>query len=222
MPAGTAPPVRRFVLRSRSSPPLRSADDGGPAVELVLDAICDCCGIVVLPRAEDPPALSRQDRLVPGVALPVRQQLPSPQLGVGLRELHVLLAVVPEAAVDEDRDPGAWEHEVGADTAPAAHLPVDEEPTATAVQLPAQCELGCRVTPAEAGHVATACVVGFPLLHHSSLSCRGVIAVADDDDVGEVCRLPAVQERPKPLLTPVARAARTPSTARAAAPPTTP
>lgn len=82
----------------------------------------------------------------------------------------MLLAVVPEAAVDEDRDPRPREHEVGADTAPVAHLPVDEEPTAAAVQFSAQRELGCRVTAAEAGHVAAACVVGFPLIHASSVT----------------------------------------------------
>jgi len=71
--------------------------------------------------------------LVPGVALPVRQELPSPELGVRLRELHVFLAVVPEAAVDEDRATGAWEHEVGTDAAAAAHLPVDEEAAASAM-----------------------------------------------------------------------------------------
>ncbi len=89
----------------------------------------------------------------------------------------MLLAEVPEAAVDEDRDPRPREHEVGADATPAAHLPVDEEPTAAAMELSAQRELGCRVTAAEAGHVAAACVVGFPLIHASSVtdgSARGM------------------------------------------------
>ena len=82
----------------------------------------------------------------------------------------MLIAVVPEAAVDEDRDAGAGEHEVGTDAAAAAHLPVDEEAAAAAVQLAAQCELGCGVTAAEAGHMAAAGVVGFPLLHASSVT----------------------------------------------------
>jgi len=158
------PSRSRFI----GAPPL--SDDGHPAVELVLDAICDGRGIVVLPRADHAPALRRQDRLVPCVALPVREELPSPQLGVRLRQLHVFLAVVPEAAVDEDRDPGAGEHEVGADAAAAAHLPVDEEAAAAAVQLAAECEFGCGVTAAEAGHVAAAGVVGFPLFHRATVA----------------------------------------------------
>ena len=82
----------------------------------------------------------------------------------------MLVAVVPEAAVDEDRHPSAWEHEVRADATPAAHLPVDEEPTAAAMELSAQRELGYGVTAAEAGHVAAARVVGFPLIHASSVT----------------------------------------------------
>lgn len=167
MPGGTVPPVRLLVTVVP-----QAGDDGCPTVQLVLDPVCDGRRVVVLPRADDAPALCHQDRLVPRVALPVREELPSPEVGVRLREMGVLLAVVPEAAVDEDRDPGAGEHEVGADAAPAAHRSVDEEPAAAAVELAAHCELGRGVPSAEAGHVAAACVVGFPVLHASRVALR--------------------------------------------------
>jgi len=82
----------------------------------------------------------------------------------------VLLADVPEAPVDEDRDPCTWKHEVGPNAALTAHAPIDEEPSPSAVQFTAQRELGRSVPATEAGHVPPTSVVCFPGLHAPMLA----------------------------------------------------
>jgi hypothetical protein len=146
-----------------------SAGDAVPAVECCLDLIGAPLHLVVLPNADDRPTLAAQDRVVPGVPLPVGEELCPPQRGVGLRELRVLLAPVPETAVDEDRDPGSGEDEVGACSSAGADPAVDEEPPAAGVERTAQGEFRCGVTAAEPGHVTAALRVGFPSVHATTV-----------------------------------------------------
>jgi len=84
--------------------------------------------------------------------------------------VSVLLAEVPEAPVDEDRDPCTWKHEVGPNAALTAHAPIDEEPSPSAVQLTTQGEFGRGVPSTEAGHVPPTSVVCFPGLHAPMLA----------------------------------------------------
>lgn len=161
----------------RSVPPFcstraTSLDDRAPVLELVLHTICGSRDVVVLPDSDDSPALGDQDRFVLRIALTVGQQLPAPEVGIGLREVGVLLAVVPEAAIDEHRDPGAREDEVRPYPTTRAHPPVDEEATPTSVQFAAYSQLGRRVATTESGHVTSPRVIGFPVLHCRNLGRR--------------------------------------------------
>lgn len=104
-----------------------------------------------------------------GIALPIREQLPAPQLRVGLREVRVLLAVMPEAAVDEDRDACPGEDEIGTGAGSLADPAVDEEPAAAGVQESTDGEFRSGVAPAEARHVQSTMVGRLPVLHPSTV-----------------------------------------------------
>jgi hypothetical protein len=65
------------------------------------------------PKAERNPASSPQQFIGLGVALSVPGQFRAPVVGVRLRVIAVIRAGVPEAAIDKNRDPRAWENEIG-------------------------------------------------------------------------------------------------------------
>ena len=140
-------------------------NDRGPTVELVLDRVRSDRRVVVLPEAEYAPALADEDGLILRISLAVGEQLAPPELRVRLREVGVLLAVVPEASVDEDSDPGAWEHQIRTHSAQSTDSPIDEEASSPAVELASDGELGLSVPAAEPRHVSSAPVVRFPVLH---------------------------------------------------------
>ncbi len=112
------------------------------------------CGghLLVLPDADHPPPVHGQAFV--GVPVPrgVSRQLVPPPPTVAVRDPTVLGTRVPKAAIDEDRHPRRWEHQVGTSTNPAQRRSVDEEPPPPAVQLPAQGQLGCGVPAALVPH----------------------------------------------------------------------
>lgn len=142
-----------------------SVDDRAPSLERVFHTICGSRDFFVLPDSDDSPALGDQDPFILRITLTVGQQLPPPERGVRFGEVGVLIAVVPEAAIDEHCDPGARENEVRPYPTLRAHAPVDEEATPTTVQLAAHSELGRGVPAAETGHVSSPRVIRFPVLH---------------------------------------------------------
>jgi len=84
-----------------------------PEREFTLHSVSGLNRVFVLPHADDLPALSTEHLVVPSIPLPICQELRPPQSGVRLRQVRVLLAEVPEAAVDEDRHAGPREDQVG-------------------------------------------------------------------------------------------------------------
>ena len=68
-------------------------------------------------RGKPARARDRADRgIAPLIPLAVTGDLRAPPVGVCLRPRHVIGARVPEAAVDEDRDPLAREEDIDLDT----------------------------------------------------------------------------------------------------------
>ncbi len=68
---------------------------------------------LVLPDAQHAPAPAPQYARLFRVARPVGRDLLAPPSAVRLRHAEVPRATVPETAVDEDADSGAWKHDVG-------------------------------------------------------------------------------------------------------------
>jgi hypothetical protein len=69
------------------------------------DDVRESLANVALPRFYHYPARSFEQGALAPVTFPVQLELASPELGVGLREVRVAArAVVPVAAVDEDRE----------------------------------------------------------------------------------------------------------------------
>jgi hypothetical protein len=85
--------------------------------------------ILVLPNPDGEP--TRRGELGVGIAVATSDatELQAPPAGVGLGEVAVLGAGVPEAPIDEHGDPRAAQQDVDAPTTvPARHRPVDDEP----------------------------------------------------------------------------------------------
>lgn len=95
--------------------------------------------ILVLPDPDHEPA--RRGEPAVAVAAGDATELQTPPLGVGLGQMGVFRAGVPEAPVDEHRDPRAAQQDVGTPTAiTARHGPVDDEPHTAPVQSTTQCQ----------------------------------------------------------------------------------
>lgn len=69
---------------------------------------------VVLPEPNDSPALRTQLSFHAPVSARISLKLQRPKTSIGCRLPSVLGTSVPEAAVHEDGEAGAWEDEVGA------------------------------------------------------------------------------------------------------------
>jgi hypothetical protein len=77
------------------------------------NAVSHCDGVFVLPHAKDTPSLRRQRGIDRSVAAHVSFEFRKPVIRVGPRRRSMLRAPVPEATVDEDREPGACEDHIG-------------------------------------------------------------------------------------------------------------
>ena len=82
-------------------------------------------GRLVLPNADDVPAIFLQPYFGAAIALDVGLELGFPPLAVGLRMSGVDRAAMPEASVDEDRDLGWAEDDVSGHPEPANGLPMN-------------------------------------------------------------------------------------------------
>jgi hypothetical protein len=98
--------------------------------------------IFVLPDPDGEPASPGELSVGVAVATGDAAKLQTPPVDVGLGEVAVLGAGVPEAPIDEHGDPRAAQQYVDAPTpVPARHGPVDDEPQAASVQGAAQRDL---------------------------------------------------------------------------------
>ena len=73
------------------------------------------CGLwlLVLPHANDRPARFRELAVGVVVTLPVARDLRTPEAFIDLGRAQMLGTAVPEAAIEEDRDLGAGEYDIG-------------------------------------------------------------------------------------------------------------
>jgi hypothetical protein len=117
------------------------------------DSLGDRLRQLVLPGPEYPPARGGQggvDRAVPGG---VAGELRLPIGGVCAREVAVLGAAMPEAAVYEHREPRPGKDDVGSNEAAGdTNGQVDSESQPAPVQLAAKRELGAAVATPVASH----------------------------------------------------------------------
>lgn len=127
---GLEKPAIRPALRCRLIGTDSGADGGG-----------DVGGCLVFPEAQDGPALCREVFGGLQVAGHVPVELGAPPVGVGLGTGGVLGAAVPEAAVEEDGDPGAAEEYVDGPPGHAGHRRVDPVAQPPAEQQPSYGQL---------------------------------------------------------------------------------
>lgn len=135
--------LRGAVLLLTSSP--------SPCPPLRLDPIHGYRRILVLPHPDHQPPVRRELTIVSRISLPVRFELGSPPVGVGLRRDRVVGATVPEAPVDLHRDSSTPENDVR----PTGQVPdVDPEPKSTPVELPSYRNFGSGPGRRKARHEA--------------------------------------------------------------------
>src|SRR5262249_17776209 len=96
-----------------------------PRSHHVEDTVCGLAGVLVLPHANDEPARLYESEFVLPVANDGRLDLVRPPGAVRLRRRPVLRAAMPPAAVDEEGDALAGEHDIGLASEPFDWPPVD-------------------------------------------------------------------------------------------------
>lgn len=94
----------------------------------LLDDVGDVGRVFVLPGTDDQPPRFLETLIAPAIPGDVGVELGAPPIGIRLGRHGVLWTTVPEAAIDEDRDPGSGEGDVGAarkgcDVHPVANTP---------------------------------------------------------------------------------------------------
>jgi hypothetical protein len=77
--------------------------------------------VVVLPNAHDYPACLFQRLLISSVTLDVSQQLAAPVIAVGGRNMPMVWAPMPEAAIDKHGNSQTREGKIGSDAAGPAY-----------------------------------------------------------------------------------------------------
>ena len=80
------------------------------------DLLGDQVWVLVLPDSDHGPARGCEGRVMPPVPVFVASKLCGPVEAISLRVGAMVAASVPEAAVDENREPGSREDDVGADS----------------------------------------------------------------------------------------------------------
>ena len=110
--------------------------------------------VLVFPNPDGEPARCGELRVGVAIATGDATKLQTPPAGVGLGEMAVVGAGVPEATVDEHGDPRAAQQDVDASTpVPTRHGPIDDEPQAAPVQSTPQRHLRPRAgSPGSAHH----------------------------------------------------------------------
>lgn len=117
------------------------------------DSLAHCLrglgGRSVLKKSDDPPAILNQSRIISSVPLDVARKLGPPVAAIRLRDLSVLGALMPEAAIHEDCDLRASEDHVGPDT-PRAEFEqqIFAKSQPKPLELRAQRQLGRRIRAA--------------------------------------------------------------------------
>lgn len=143
------------TARERSSATRSMFTDGR------LDTVGSGHGILVLPHTNDRPSLSTQEVVRLAISLHIARELLEPPLTVVCREVPVLAAPVPEAAVDEDSDLRGSEHDVDAAAGMAGNdRDVQSVPEATTVELLSKDDLRLCVSRALLLHATTDVLVG--------------------------------------------------------------
>jgi hypothetical protein len=131
---------------------LRRLPASDPITPGPLNDVSDVDGVLMFPCPDDEPSGLTEAFLRPAVPRDVGVELGPPPVGVRLRGDGVIGAAVPEAAVDEDGDPGTGESNVG----PAGKGPeVDAVAETTAMQLPAKGEFRLGARRPQRRHEAT-------------------------------------------------------------------
>ncbi len=109
-------------------------------------------GRLVLPNADDVPAIFPQPYFGAAIALDVGSELGCPPLAVGLRMSGVDRAAVPEASVDEDRDLGGAEDDVSGHVESVNGLPMNPVAQPKPMQFGTKCEFRPAVAPTIGPH----------------------------------------------------------------------
>lgn len=141
--------LRRLFHAARDSVPNR-----------LLNRICGCQEVFVLPEPQNNPPLCAQSVVGVGVAGLVASELPLPPGAVVLGLSAVLRAPVPEAAVYKNRHLGPREQYVCPPACDARKRGVHPVAQTPSVEFPANSHLGSRVPPRVVGHP-----VGQPRVH---------------------------------------------------------
>ena len=140
----TAPSPRSREPVSPVNPGVRASSDANPGGSVAYEPFDPpgCVnGVLVLPDPDSEPPCRRELSIGVPVATDDAVELQAPPAGVGLGQVAVLRARVPEAAVDEHRDPGTPKQDVDAPTTvPTRNRSVDDEPQAAPVESTAQSE----------------------------------------------------------------------------------
>jgi hypothetical protein len=126
MPVSVRARLLVVVVRSRTSCSIPRAASTGSSCSQTLTA-----------------SQPRRSELSIGVAVAADDsaEFQAPPAGIGLRQVTVLRARVPEAAVDEHRDPRPTKQDVDATTTVSTrNRSVDDEPQAPPMKSTAQCE----------------------------------------------------------------------------------
>jgi hypothetical protein len=150
------------------------------------------CRSVVFPEAQHcpPPRLQYCGRL--RVTLPVAPNLRPPEIGVRGWHSEMLGASMPKAPVDEDRDPGSGEEQVGRATDTRLGTGVHAVPESLRVDDAPYRKLGMGVATAIALHSAARCRARRPGVPHVLETTAAVLEVqlaeecshAGDDGAG--------------------------------------
>ena len=136
-------------LRGASAPPL---DLRQPSTIGRCNEVRSHLGVDVLPDPQDPPPGGTQCGVSVTVPGTVQVDLPAPPFGVRLRRHVVVRAAVPEAPVDEDREPGAGEGDVDGSSAVSWNLDLHTEPEPSSMECLPKCDLGFGVAPCQDRH----------------------------------------------------------------------
>lgn len=127
---------------------------GNPVSPQLLDPICHCDRVLMLPRSHDEPAQLIKAAAVATVTGDVRIKFGSPPVCVRLRSHSMLRATMPEAAIHEDGDPRPGEDNV---RAPWKVRDIHPEAESAAVQFTPNRKLRSRPDSFEVRHEATHC-----------------------------------------------------------------
>ena len=124
-----------------------------------------------LPEDCDAPARLNQALHRRGVSSDIGIEFPLPEVcpRPGRGSVPATVVTVPEAAVHEDSNPEAWQHDIGA---PRKIPPMQAEPESESVQLSPDGQLDCGVLSPNAGHQATALLGSHDVGTHVYLPVR--------------------------------------------------